>query len=79
MDQTGQIPGIREIREKEIRPLLREIVRVIRQYTPEESYRILLFGSWVTLESLPTADIDVAILGPSPVNDLAMATIRERN
>ena len=77
MEQTEQILGIREIREKEIRPLLREVVRIIRQHMPEESYRILLFGSWATLDSLPTSDIDVAILGPGPVKYLAMARIRE--
>lgn len=66
-----------EIKEKEIRPLLREVVRIVRQCVPEESYRILLFGSWVTLESLPTSDIDVGILGPGPVDGLAIARIHE--
>lgn len=68
---------IKEIREREIGPLLHEIVRIIRRHVPEESYQILLFGSWATLESLPTSDIDVGILGPSPVDDLAAARIRQ--
>ncbi len=71
------IAKIAEIKEKEIKPLLREVVRIVRQYMPEESYRILLFGSWKTLESLPTSDIDVGILGPGPVDELVMARIRE--
>lgn len=71
------IAEIAEVKEKEIRPLLKRIVRIVRQHLPEASYRILLFGSWATLESLPTSDIDVGILGPGPVDELVMARIRE--
>jgi len=37
---------IAEIKEKEIKPLLREAVRIVRKYVPDGSYHILLFGSW---------------------------------
>jgi predicted nucleotidyltransferase len=80
MDRTEPVPGVGEIsemREKEIRPLLRKIVKIIRHHIPEEPYRILLFGSWATLDSVPTSDIDVAIVGPDPVKAVVMAQIRE--
>lgn len=69
---------IAEIKEKEIKPLVREVVKIIRQHVPDVSYRVLLFGSWATLQSLPTSDIDVGIVGPSPLDGLVMARIREQ-
>ena len=45
---------------------------------PDDSYHILLFGSWAILQSLPTSDIDVGILGPGPLDDLVIARIREQ-
>ena len=74
----GRMDTIAEIKEKEIKPLLRDVVRIVRKYVPGEPYHILLFGSWATLQSLPTSDIDVGILGPGPLDDLAMARIREQ-
>ncbi len=69
---------IGEIKEKEIKPLLRGVVRIVRKYVQDRSYHILLFGSWATLQSVPTSDIDVGILGPGPLDDLVMARIREQ-
>ncbi len=69
---------IAEIKEKEIKPLLWEVVRIVRKHVPDGSHHILLFGSWATLQSLPTSDIDVGILGPGPLDDLVMARIREQ-
>lgn len=69
---------IAEIKEKEIRPLLREVVRMIRKCVPDGPYQILLCGSWATLQPLPTSDIDVGILGPGLLDDLVMARIREQ-
>ena len=69
---------IAEIKEKEIKPLLREAVRIVRKYVPDGSYHILLFGSWATQQSLPTSDIDVGILGSGPLDDLVLARIREQ-
>lgn len=69
---------IAEIKEKEIKPLLREVVRIVREHLPDRPYHVLLFGSWATLQSLPTSDIDVGILGPGPLDDLVMARIREQ-
>jgi predicted nucleotidyltransferase len=68
---------IQEIRERDIRPVLRRIVQVIRRHLPNESYRILLFGSWATLEAAPTSDIDIAILGVAPVDPAIMSKIHE--
>lgn len=69
--------GIAEIKEKEIRPILDRVTEIVRRHLPEKSFRILLFGSWATLQYVPTSDIDVGILGDGPVDDLTMAQIRE--
>ncbi len=69
---------IAEIKEKEIKPLLREVVRIVRKHVPDDSYDIFLFGSWATLHSLPTSDIDVGILGPGPLDFRLMAQVREQ-
>jgi uncharacterized protein len=65
------------IKEREIRPILDRVTGIIRYHLPEQSFRILLFGSWATLTAIPTSDIDVAILGDVPVDPLTMARIRE--
>lgn len=69
---------IGEIKEREIRPIVQEVVKIVRRSLPKETYRIFLFGSWASLESLPTSDIDIGIQGPAPVDDLVMAQIREQ-
>jgi len=43
-----------------------EAKRVIRKYLPAE-YRIVLFGSWVRGNALPTSDIDIGIVGNKKV------------
>lgn len=65
------------IKDKEIRPLLREVIQVLRRYLPDPAYSILLFGSWATLDSIPTSDVDVGILGRKPVDELVMAQIKQ--
>lgn len=74
----GRMDTIAEIKEKEIKPLLWDVVKIIRKHVPDQFYHILLFGSWATLQSLPTSDLDVGILGPGPLDDLVMARIREQ-
>jgi len=69
---------IAEIKESAIEPLLRAVAAIVRNHVPDRSYHILLFGSWATLEALPTSDVDVGILGPGPLNYLVMARIREQ-
>lgn len=65
------------IKEKEIRPLLREVSQILRRHLPDPGYRILLFGSWATLDSTPTSDVDVGILGSEPVDEVVLARIKE--
>lgn len=67
---------IRQIREDEVSPILKLVTQIIRRNIPTESCRILLFGSWATLEAEPRSDIDIAILGEVPVDDRTMARIR---
>ena len=69
--------AIAEIKEKEIKPLLKLVIQIVRRHIPAKSYRVLLFGSWATLNSIPTSDIDVGIFGAAPVDDLIMARIKE--
>lgn len=64
-------------REKEIGPILKLVSQIVRRHVPEEACRILLFGSWATLEAIPTSDIDIAILGETPLDNLTIARIRE--
>jgi predicted nucleotidyltransferase len=71
------VKDIAAIRERDIKPILGQVTEVIRRHLPEPSVRILLFGSWATLTSVPTSDVDVGILGESPVAPLIMARIRE--
>jgi len=68
---------IGEMRERDIQPILKLLVQVIRRYVPDESHRILLFGSWATLEAAPTSDIDIAIAGPTAVAPTIMFEIHE--
>jgi predicted nucleotidyltransferase len=75
MEGKGRSSLIEEIKERDIRPILTRIVQVIRRFLPDESYRILLFGSWATLEAAPTSDIDIAIAGATTVDPTVMSKI----
>ena len=77
MEGKGRSNLIGEMKERDIRPILTRIVQVIRRYLPDESHRILLFGSWATLEAAPTSDIDIAIAGATAVDPTVMSEILE--
>ena len=77
MEGKGRSSLIEEIKDRDIRPILKHIVRVIRRYLPDESCRILLFGSWATLEAAPTSDVDIAIAGPTAIVSAVMSNIHE--
>ena len=77
MERKDRMSLIGEMKEREIQPILTRIVHVIRRYLPDESHRILLFGSWTTLEAAPTSDIDIAIAGETPVDPTVMSEIHE--
>jgi predicted nucleotidyltransferase len=83
MNQTNPINRVNrrdqmtEIKEAQIRPILKLVTQIMRRHLPETSHRILLFGSWATLESTARSDIDIAILGEAPVDELIMAQIKE--
>ena len=77
MEGKGRASFIGEMKERDIRPILTRIVQVIRRYLPAESHRILLFGSWTTLEAAPTSDIDIAIAGATAVDPTVMSEILE--
>jgi|APFre7841882590_1041340.scaffolds.fasta_scaffold50099_2 predicted nucleotidyltransferase len=77
MEGKGQVSIIGKMKEQDIQPILTRIVQVIRRYLPAESHRILLFGSWATLEAAPTSDIDIAIEGATAVDSTVMSEIHE--
>ncbi len=56
--------------------ILSEILAIIRRYLPEKGFRIFLFGSWANDSAEPTSDIDVGILGPTPVDDILLLRIK---
>jgi len=77
MERQDRSSLIVEMKERDIQPILTRIVQVVRRYLPEESHRVLLFGSWVTLEAAPTSDIDIAIAGATAVDPAVMSEIHE--
>ena len=77
MERKDRMSLIGEMKEREIQPILTRIVHVIRRYLPDESHRILLFGSWATLEAAPTSDIDIAIAGETAVDPTVMSEIHK--
>lgn len=77
MEGKGRSSHIKEMKDRDIQPILKLIVQVIRRYLPDESQRILLFGSWATLEAAPTSDIDIAIAGATAVDPAIMSDIHE--
>jgi len=64
-------------KEKEITPLIEEILAVLRRQLKKNHYRVFLFGSWASLNARTTSDIDIAILGTAPINDITFLNIRE--
>ncbi len=56
--------------------ILREILTVIRRYLPEKGFRIFLFGSWAKDSAEPASDIDIGILGPTPLDDILLLRIK---
>lgn len=77
MEEKSRSSLIEEMKDRDIRPILKHIVQVIRRYLPDESHRIFLFGSWATLEAAPTSDVDIAIAGPTAIDPALMSTIHE--
>jgi predicted nucleotidyltransferase len=77
MERKGRLSLMGEMKERDIQPILKRIVQVIRRYLPDDSHRILLFGSWATLEAAPTSDIDIAIAGATAVDPAVMSEIHE--
>ena len=77
MEGKSRLSLIGDMKERDIQPILTRIVQVIRRYLPAESHRILLFGSWATLEASPTSDIDIAIEGATVLDSTVMSEIHE--
>ncbi len=56
----------------------RDFIRAtIRKYIPDQAYKVFIFGSHAAGYARTYSDIDVGILGPSPVSGTTMANIKE--
>lgn len=75
----GKVSGevILNTKKKEIAPLLEEILGVLRRYLEKGRYRIFLYGSWASLQARPTSDLDIAVLGSKPIDDMIFLKIKE--
>lgn len=59
-------------------PKTREFIRTtIRTYLPDPAYNVFIFGSHAAGHARRFSDIDVGIMGPSPVPSATMAQIKE--
>lgn len=62
---------------QEILDVARRVAGEVRRVTGNPEYRVLLFGSWATGRAGERSNIDLGILGPTGVDPVAMAEIRE--
>lgn len=57
--------------------VIKEVVKIIRRYLPEDRFKLMLFGSWTKDVAQSTSDVDIGILGDESVDDMTMFRIRE--
>ena len=57
--------------------ILNESLRIIRRHLPRDDFKVYLFGSWAKGMAEPTSDIDIAILGPQPIDDLLLLRLKD--
>lgn len=62
--------------EPEVWSVALQVAAIVRRVTGDSTYRIFLFGSWVSGEARERSDIDIGIDGPAPVDAAAMFEIR---
>ena len=56
--------------------IIREVLDVIYHRLPRGDVKVLLFGSWAKDTAAPTSDIDIGILGPSPIDEMLLLRIK---
>jgi predicted nucleotidyltransferase len=61
----------------EVLAITRQVAGIVRRVTGDPTYRVVLFGSWATERASERSDIDIGIVGPRPVDPVAMGDIRE--
>ncbi len=57
--------------------IIQEALGIIRRHLPDRRLQVFLFGSWAKGSAEPTSDIDLAILGPQPIDDMLLLRLRE--
>lgn len=62
---------------EEVRYLIEDVVRVIRNHSPEQHLQIYLFGSWAEGTALSTSDLDIGLDLGHPVKPTAFQGIVE--
>lgn len=61
----------------ERKKVLKEAVRIMRRYLPEDEYRIVLFGSWTKETAHAASDLDIGIVGPRKIDAATLLRIRD--
>ena len=56
--------------------VIREILDIIHRHLPRGEFKVMLFGSWAKDTAAPTSDIDIGILGPSPIDEMLLLRIK---
>jgi len=64
-------------KEREINPLIKEIIAILGRHLEAERYRVFLYGSWASMNARPTSDIDIAVLGEGPIDEMVFLRVRE--
>ncbi|MBZ5563695.1 MAG: nucleotidyltransferase domain-containing protein [Acidobacteriia bacterium] len=57
--------------------IVSEALGIIRRYLPDKELKVFLFGSWAKGSAEPTSDIDIAILGAQPIDEMLLLRLRE--
>lgn len=62
---------------KNIEPLLKEIINIVKKDIRNSNYKIYLFGSWAKGNALYNSDIDIAIDSEKPLDIDIIIRIKE--
>lgn len=61
----------------EVKEILKKVVDIIHASLPNIEWKIFLFGSQAKHTNRPTSDIDIAIMGKTPISAEKILDIRE--
>ncbi len=61
----------------EVQDIIRSVSSIVKKHLPADSYSVMLFGSQARGDAYSTSDVDIAIVGDSPVPFRTMTEILE--